>query len=188
MVGDAGNGEEALELIGRIEPDIAVVDINMPGINGIKLIQLLKERGSTRRSWCFRPTGEFSMRSMRWNYGAYAYLLKPINVEENVKKDNEGTPWSSIYRERTARRCRRSMGRSFRIWEERLSQVLERKAFGGGGKAGGGSHAAEASWRGVPDCTDQASAMDGGMEGNGMARDILSAFREKFILFAEQNG
>ena len=58
VVGDAGNGEEALELIGRIEPDIAVVDINMPGINGIKLIQL-------RRSWCFRPTVSSSMRSMR---------------------------------------------------------------------------------------------------------------------------
>ena len=50
VVGDAGNGEEALELIGRMEPDIAGVDINMPGINGIKLIQMLKERGSSAKT------------------------------------------------------------------------------------------------------------------------------------------
>ena len=39
VVGDAGNGEEALELIGSIEPDIAVVDINMPVKDGLSMLE-----------------------------------------------------------------------------------------------------------------------------------------------------
>lgn len=38
-----------------MKPDIAVVDINMPGINGIKLIQLLKERGHCEDRGAFVP-------------------------------------------------------------------------------------------------------------------------------------
>ena len=100
VVGDAGNGEEALELIGRMEPDIAVVDINMPGINGIKLIQMLKERGSSAKTVVLSAYREFEYAVDALNYGAYAYLLKPINVE-NVKKTMKELA-ECIYRERTA--------------------------------------------------------------------------------------
>ena len=37
VVGDAGDGEEALRLVGRLHPDILVVDMVMPGINGIEV-------------------------------------------------------------------------------------------------------------------------------------------------------
>ena len=42
VVGEAVDGLEGLEKIRETNPDIVVVDINMPGINGIKLIQMLK--------------------------------------------------------------------------------------------------------------------------------------------------
>lgn len=36
LVGEAGTGEEAVELAGELRPDLVLMDINMPGINGIE--------------------------------------------------------------------------------------------------------------------------------------------------------
>src|SRR5262245_49751226 len=39
IVGEAGDGQEALAAIARTKPDIALVDISMPGLNGLELAQ-----------------------------------------------------------------------------------------------------------------------------------------------------
>jgi len=44
VVGLAGNADDALEGIGQTLPDVAVVDISLPGVNGITLIERLGER------------------------------------------------------------------------------------------------------------------------------------------------
>ncbi|WP_292552448.1 response regulator transcription factor [Mesorhizobium sp.] len=44
IVGLAANAAEALETIGKAEPDVAVIDISLPGINGVMLIERLLER------------------------------------------------------------------------------------------------------------------------------------------------
>ncbi len=36
LIGEAGTGEEAVELAGELHPDLVLMDINMPGINGIE--------------------------------------------------------------------------------------------------------------------------------------------------------
>lgn len=41
VVGEAGSGPEALELVERLVPDVVVVDLNLPGIGGIELIRRL---------------------------------------------------------------------------------------------------------------------------------------------------
>ncbi|TIU64201.1 MAG: response regulator transcription factor, partial [Mesorhizobium sp.] len=43
IVGLAANAAEALETIGKAEPDVAVIDISLPGINGVMLIERLLE-------------------------------------------------------------------------------------------------------------------------------------------------
>src|SRR5579875_2569579 len=44
IVGDAANAEQALVLIERLKPDVALVDIRLPGTNGIELFRLASER------------------------------------------------------------------------------------------------------------------------------------------------
>lgn len=46
VVGTASNGAEALQRIGRVEPDIVVLDIEMPDMNGLEMLRALRASGS----------------------------------------------------------------------------------------------------------------------------------------------
>lgn len=44
IVGEAASGEEALELVSSLQPDLVLMDIRMPGLSGIEATRLIKER------------------------------------------------------------------------------------------------------------------------------------------------
>ena len=44
IVGEAANADQALELVERLKPEIALVDIRLPGVNGIELCRMVNER------------------------------------------------------------------------------------------------------------------------------------------------
>ncbi len=44
VVGEAANGEEAMELVGQYQPDVVVMDARMPGTDGLTATRLIKER------------------------------------------------------------------------------------------------------------------------------------------------
>jgi DNA-binding NarL/FixJ family response regulator len=46
VVGEARDGFEGLRLIERVRPDVAVIDVNMPGLGGAELIQFLRMRSA----------------------------------------------------------------------------------------------------------------------------------------------
>jgi DNA-binding NarL/FixJ family response regulator len=46
VVGEAGNGEEALELVEQLSPDVLVLDVEMPRMNGIQVSSRLREKAS----------------------------------------------------------------------------------------------------------------------------------------------
>ena len=46
IVGEAANGVEALKLIEDTDPDLVILDIRMPGLNGIETLEKLKTSGS----------------------------------------------------------------------------------------------------------------------------------------------
>lgn len=49
VCGEAKNGKEALDMIDDLEPDIILVDINMPIMDGLEFVNELKNRGPTAR-------------------------------------------------------------------------------------------------------------------------------------------
>lgn len=48
IVGEASNGREALEMIRQVQPDVVLLDINMPIMDGVQTVQALRERDKVR--------------------------------------------------------------------------------------------------------------------------------------------
>jgi two-component system KDP operon response regulator KdpE len=79
----ASNGQEALDRVNTESPDIMLLDIIMPGIDGFKVLEKL-------RTFSEMPVIVFSARTENaqkaLSLGANDYLAKPFNVEEMVKR------------------------------------------------------------------------------------------------------
>ena len=76
----AKDGLEAVKRAEEEKPDIILTDINMPGINGIQLIQMLKEKSSDIEIIVISGYQDFEYVRDALVFGAIDYLLKPINL------------------------------------------------------------------------------------------------------------
>jgi len=76
VVGMASSGEEALSLLDKIRPDLAVVDISLPGMSGLELIRQLRMRNDALRILVVSRHEEelFAERAVR--AGAQGYIMK----------------------------------------------------------------------------------------------------------------
>jgi response regulator NasT len=83
VVGDCGRGDAALELVRDLQPDVVILDIKMPGLNGIEACR----RISTERDAAVVILTAFSQRDLideAGRAGALAYLVKPFSPRELV--------------------------------------------------------------------------------------------------------
>lgn len=85
IVGEAKNGEEALKMIDEIYPDLIVVDINIPFINGLELCSIVHKNKSDIRMIILTGYCEFEYARKAIKYGVSEYILKPISPNEFSK-------------------------------------------------------------------------------------------------------
>ena len=85
VVGEASNGREALEMAKDLTPDVIIMDIRMPEMNGIEATQLLPQQSPNTRSLILtmHDMEEYVLRSI--DSGAYGYLLKDTSKDEFIK-------------------------------------------------------------------------------------------------------
>jgi two-component system LytT family response regulator len=76
--GEASNGREAVELIERLKPDVALLDINMPEVTGLNVAKLVKAR-ATPSIIFVTAYDEYAVQAFELN--AVDYLLKPVEQE-----------------------------------------------------------------------------------------------------------
>lgn len=69
VIGESGNGTEALELITRDKPDLVLADIVMPGLNGIELLKQTRQAGLNTKFIMLTCMGSLNMSAKRWNTG-----------------------------------------------------------------------------------------------------------------------
>lgn len=84
IVSEADDGAKAYQIIKTIEPDIAIVDINMPNISGLELIELCTHLTKCPKFIILSGYNDFEYVRTAMKYGASNYLLKPVNQEELI--------------------------------------------------------------------------------------------------------
>jgi DNA-binding NarL/FixJ family response regulator len=82
IVGEASDGRQALEAAERLKPDVLVIDISMPRLNGILALEHLRERGVPTRVVVLSMYSDETLVGQALLNGAKGYLLKDSVVEE----------------------------------------------------------------------------------------------------------
>jgi two-component system response regulator AlgR len=80
IAGEAGNGAEALTLIDRLAPDIVLLDVRMPGIDGLEVARQLAAQPEPPAVIFTTAFDEYALQAFESE--AIAYLLKPIRAEK----------------------------------------------------------------------------------------------------------
>ena len=78
VVGSVDDGEAALAALDSLQPDVVLLDINMPGIDGVTLAQRLAGRSRPQVIFC---TAYEAHALKAFELGAVDYLLKPVRLE-----------------------------------------------------------------------------------------------------------
>lgn len=82
MVGEAGNGEEVLQLFPVLRPDVILMDFMMPKLNGAETIRALREHDGQVKIIILTSFKDETMVQAALQAGAISYLLKNVSAEE----------------------------------------------------------------------------------------------------------
>lgn len=78
----ASNGKQALEVIQQEHPDLILLDMKMPGMDGIELLRRLRKLGLSAKVIMMTAYGELDMVAEATKLGALAHFSKPFDIEE----------------------------------------------------------------------------------------------------------
>lgn len=79
VVAVAENGRQALELVERHRPALLLMDINMPGLNGLEAIREIRRRDGRVKIIIISGYGQFEYAQQAMELGVSNYLLKPVD-------------------------------------------------------------------------------------------------------------
>ena len=78
----ASDGEECLELLEKQQPDVILMDVRMPGLDGVQATRLIKAKYPKLRIIILTTFDEDEYVFNALKYGASGYLLKGVSVSE----------------------------------------------------------------------------------------------------------
>ena len=85
ICGEAGNGEDALKEILRLQPSLVLIDMRMPKLYGIDVIEQAKEQGYAGTFVILSGYSDFKYAQAAMKFGVKYYLTKPMDEEELEK-------------------------------------------------------------------------------------------------------
>ena len=88
----AYDGESALDMIKEEEPDVMILDLKMPGIDGIEVLKQVKQTNPNIEVIILTGHGNEADKQRCLELGAFAYLEKPVDVNvlsDTLRKANE---------------------------------------------------------------------------------------------------
>lgn len=134
---EAKNGIDALDKIREYKPDIGLIDINMPFMNGLELIERLREESLNISVILVTGYNEFEYARKAIKLGAVDYILKPFDnnelmipllkikerIEKNKQEHSEHKEEVNLVRERLLNML---VGNEFAFGEEEMYSRLEK--------------------------------------------------------------
>jgi len=82
VAAEADDGLEAIRILDTIQPQIVIMDMRMPGVDGVRLLELLHDRHMGIRSIVVSGYDDFIYTKNAIRYKAMDYLLKPVDPQE----------------------------------------------------------------------------------------------------------
>lgn len=80
-VDTALNATQALDRVGAHRPDLVFLDINMPGLNGVQTLRLIKQVDDTIPVLMVTANTDNALAAEAIKYGAFSYVPKPFNLK-----------------------------------------------------------------------------------------------------------
>jgi len=101
VVGEASNGEEAVEKVAELKPDLVLMDINMPGMDGLKATEAIAIKSPRTGVIIISVQEEMEYMRRAMSAGAREYLVKPFDSDElfrtiNNVVEKERFRWGSV--------------------------------------------------------------------------------------------
>ncbi|MFS0645501.1 response regulator [Siminovitchia sp. 179-K 8D1 HS] len=78
----AANGHQALHMMKQHAPDLVLLDIKIPGMDGLEILKKMKEMNQDIRVIIMTAYGELDMIEKTKQLGALAHFSKPFDIEE----------------------------------------------------------------------------------------------------------
>jgi len=92
----AANGEEALKVLDRDPVDVVVLDVKMPGMDGIQTLREIKKRFPLIEVVMLTGHASMEVAIEGMEIGAFDYLMKPVDIDELLYKLQDAYKKKSI--------------------------------------------------------------------------------------------
>ena len=85
VAGEAADGEEALALAATLEPDVILLDLKLPGLDGVAVLTELRARGAGSRVLVLTSTNDPAQVSRAVRAGASGFLNKDVDPDALIR-------------------------------------------------------------------------------------------------------
>lgn len=85
VIAEGSNGYEAIDIVNKLQPDILIIDVRMPELNGIDAVKEIQKTQSATKAivLSMHDSEEYILQSIK--AGAFGYLLKDTDKKEFIK-------------------------------------------------------------------------------------------------------
>ncbi|MBI3966148.1 MAG: response regulator transcription factor [Chloroflexi bacterium] len=111
VVGEAGSGEEAVDLVRQLRPDVVLLDLALPGMNGIEAARQIREVAPETKVLVLSAYDDDDYVFAAMEVGAAAYLLKTVRGRDVVEAIHAVERGQVILHSTVAAKLRRSLSR-----------------------------------------------------------------------------
>src|SRR5690625_5710890 len=81
VIGTASNGKDCLDMLEELDPDVLILDIIMPHIDGLGVLHTLREREIHKNVIMITAFGQVEVMKKAVDLGAYYFILKPLDYD-----------------------------------------------------------------------------------------------------------